>query len=370
VIYAASTERSVGLVLLALILVGWVAYIFINIRQAKGEIGSEIELAPNRAPLPSDEEFEGPKLERIQAWGVVFLAIIAVTLPVYWLREPGRQAGAIRGFAERSAARGEREFTEGFQCNACHGPEGVGGSAPAVLDLEMGGKTIKVQASYVAPSLNDIFYRFDTGIDGPDESTEVRNIITFGRPPIMPAWGLAGGGPGNEQQIQDVIDYLWSIQLTPEEMAAKVNNEIAAYSSDPANAGKSEGQVLYELNCARCHTPNWNARGSHEQPLGNVVVVEPGQPGAGGYGRPLNSVSLTEQFPDPVMQMDFIKKGAVENAPYGTHGIGNYGMPGFGDFLSDEQIMAIVEYERSLEQQPGVTTQAVAGAQDASDSGE
>ena len=93
-IYAATTERSIAMVLLAVVVVGWAIYVFVNIRRSKREIGSEIELAANRGSLPGDEELEGSRLEQVQAFGVLMLLIIALVLPIYWLREGGRRAGA------------------------------------------------------------------------------------------------------------------------------------------------------------------------------------------------------------------------------------------------------------------------------------
>ena len=42
-------------------------------------------------------------------------------------------------------------------------------------------------------------------------------ILTYGRPfSPMPAWGVAGGGPMNDQQISDLVAYLQSIQIPME----------------------------------------------------------------------------------------------------------------------------------------------------------
>ena len=46
--YAVTTERSIAMVLLAIVVVGWAIYVFVNIRRSKSEVGSEIELAANR----------------------------------------------------------------------------------------------------------------------------------------------------------------------------------------------------------------------------------------------------------------------------------------------------------------------------------
>jgi hypothetical protein len=44
----ALTTTSIAWVIFAIILVGWLVYLFFNLRQSRDELGSEIELAPNR----------------------------------------------------------------------------------------------------------------------------------------------------------------------------------------------------------------------------------------------------------------------------------------------------------------------------------
>jgi len=358
VIYAVSTERTIGLALFAVLMVGWVIYVFVNIRQSKPELGSDTELAPNRKALPTDEVFEGPRLEQVQAWGVLFLVIIGLSLPIYWLLEPGRQAGAVRGFTERSIARGETAYVEGFQCASCHGLDLTGGAAPTVIEIPRGGELVKVRVNWAAPPLDDVFYRFDTDIDTPLDSTEVRSILNFGRAPVMPAWGLPGGGPANVQQIQDLVDYLWDSQISPEDATQRWQDAFQTLRDDPENSVKSDGQILFELNCARCHTPQWNAQGEQEQPNGALVEVIPGQAGGGGNGPQLSTSSLIEQFPDIEDQIRFVLNGADQDVGYGEWGVGEYGMPGFSGYLTEEQVRLIVEYERSLTQTPGVTSTA------------
>ena len=52
--------------------------------------------------------------------------------------------------------------------------------------------------------------------------------------PLMAAWGTPGGGPLTTQQVDDLIAYLWSVQLKPKELRTQVDdfvkaNEPAAY---------------------------------------------------------------------------------------------------------------------------------------------
>ena len=66
------------------------------------------------------------------------------------------------------------------------------------------------QVEWQGPALNTVLLRYTRD--------EVRYILEYGRPfSPMPAWGAKGGGPLTEQQLQNLIDYLESIQLTPEE---------------------------------------------------------------------------------------------------------------------------------------------------------
>ena len=86
----------------------------------------------------------------------------------------------------------------------------------------------------------------------------------------MPAWGVTGGGPLNDQQIQNLVDYLESIQLTPEEAQQQARDELAQddgrrRTPTARRSTTSEGEALFNLglddgfaggaySCGRCHT--------------------------------------------------------------------------------------------------------------------
>jgi cytochrome c553 len=215
---AASTQRTIGLVILAIVLVGFVLYVVLNAKSAEPELGSEIELAANRKPYLSDEELEGTKLDLSLGWGMGLLMLIGVGLPLYWLGEPGRQDGLV-AFTDRVFAdRGAELFEEGANCQQCHGPEGSGGVAGTTITNEAG-EFVSV-VSWKAPALNTVLSRYS--------ESEVRHVLNFGRNGIMPAWGAVGGGPLTEQQLDYLIFYLRRIQIPEDEIVETVESGVRA----------------------------------------------------------------------------------------------------------------------------------------------
>jgi len=208
----ASTSTSIAWLILLVSVAGWIVYAIFNVRGSRSEIGAEQKLAANRKEYYDDEALEGPRLERVQVLGLLFLVIITISLPLYWVMEPSRQAGATFGFEKRFASWGAELFTStadgGYNCSGCHGGmKATGGVASyAVTDP----KTGEVKAvSWKAPALNTVMYRYT--------EDEVRFILNYGRPfSPMSAWGTIGGGPLTDQSVQTLIDYLKSIQIPQE----------------------------------------------------------------------------------------------------------------------------------------------------------
>lgn len=318
-VLALTTQQTIAVVIAVVLTLGWIGYLLYAGRSTRRTVGSEIELAPNRRPYYDDDELETRKLDRSLTLGLAFLVIIGVGLPLYWLNEPFRQEGDEEAFAETFAERGAALFATtaegGFNCAGCHGPEGVGGVAPFTLtDPETGEPTAIVQ--WEAPSLNDVLARFD--------EEEVRRIIVHGRPNTpMPAWGVEGGGPMNEQQVNNLIAYIETLQLDRDEILAE------------AQEFGTDGEALFENYCARCHTQG-------------AAYGEPGTPGGGAFGPSLIDGVTVRQFPVFEDHVAFVTEGSDFEEPYGERGIGSGRMPGFGGMLTPEQIEAIVEYERSL----------------------
>jgi mono/diheme cytochrome c family protein len=159
---------------------------------------------PSRRPGPTDEALEGRLLENYQVAGVALTVFLAVLLPFRYLREPVRQEAAAAKELQESVRLGKATFEE--FCAQCHGPEAEGGVveryvAPGVKDAK--------PTDVKAPNLREIHSRY------PDEdvATVAWTAIQKGRPPTpMPTWGVRYGGPMNDQQITDLVNYLLSIQ--------------------------------------------------------------------------------------------------------------------------------------------------------------
>jgi mono/diheme cytochrome c family protein len=381
-IVATSTQRVFGFVILAIVAIGFVVWFFANLRAGRDEIGSEIELAPNRKQYLSDEELEGKKLNMALFSALGLLAVIAVALPLYWLAEPGRQEGAVEMYNELFIERGLALYEEGAQCVTCHGGAGVGGVTTFVINDQNG--QFVGQVSWNAPALNTVLYRYD--------EDQVRYILNYGRPGTpMAAWGTPGGGPLTTQQVDDLIAYLWSVQLKPEEMRKEVDDFVKAIDPglyermlqvresnqdvvpngdvEAVNANRLSredelklGEILFNnqslaqgsYSCARCHVAG-APYGQAWQPFLRLQY--------GSFGPDLTGIEnqATEQ-----QHFNLVWNGMDEGRLYFSRRQGNPQMPGFGvnrntgksedgvpDFgpegmLTPEEVWAIVTYERNL----------------------
>ena len=351
----ALATTTIAWILMAVVVVGWIVYAVMNSGAAKKETGSEIELAPNRKPYYSDEILEGRRLERVQLYGVLLLVVLVIGLPLYWVFEPDRQAGAQEGIDGRFVTWGSQLFETtanlGFNCAGCHGGmKATGGQAAYTVTDGITGEVRAVD--WLAPALNTVFYRFDVD--------EVRFILTYGRPGSpMSAWGLAGGGPMNAQQIDTLIAYLQSIQIPREDCSDEEEGdplcesghlpaedqadiETAARQSVEDGTYASYGEALFNLelssgaySCARCHTKGWS-------------YGSPGVPGQGAFGWNLTAGSESAKFPQTADLREFVFTGSTNGVGYAPQSQGSGRMPGFGAMLTDEQLDAIIEYIRGL----------------------
>jgi len=319
----AADFRAIGLTIAAIVFVGFIAAFVWNIFRARPELGSEIELAANRKEYLPDEQLEGEKLDRSLSFALVLLTLLAITLPFYWIAEPGRQDGAIDAYNLSFEVRGEGDYLEGAQCANCHSAGGVGGIAPYVLQ-DADGQFIS-NANWKAPALNNVLLRYS--------EDEVRYVLNFGRPGSpMAAWGTVGGGPLTTQQVNNIIIYLRTLQqqsldtldialagdvdaqdeesLVAQDAADEIEATIREEVERSVAAGEydSIGEAVFNLglqrdlgagaySCGRCHTSGWS--------LGLEVVpdiLDEGVAGCGGgdpSGIGFNLCgSVKNRFPD------------------------------------------------------------------------
>jgi cytochrome c2 len=300
-------------------------------------------------PAEADEKLEGPRLTRILAWGVVATLATAVFIPAYWLGELTRQASFDERFEEESLERGElifqvapeipeesnpQEFREveralalGMGCEQCHGrveedpAESALGGAVQYTDA-VSGKNV----TWNAPPLQNVFQRWDEEI--------VRETIERGRPGTpMPTWGVEYGGPMTSQMVDDVMAWLKSLPGNQEPPP-----ELSEQCKKPGKADyETCGEEIFQARCAVCHGPE--AQGKEDTaPKGE---------------RPLWYQGLALWKGD-VRHLDrFLHVTTVTNGRRFAF------MPGFGEAppqgvavppypLTEEQIQAVVAYERSL----------------------
>jgi mono/diheme cytochrome c family protein len=376
-VLAASTVKAVGVVIAVLIGIGFVTYALVNIRAGRGEVASEIELAANRKPYYDDETLEGPRLTRALSTGLVLLAITAIGLPLYWLNEPGRQSGAVETFDEIFVNRGADLFAPtadgGYNCAGCHGAGGVGGQAPPFTLTDDAGEFVAT-VTWQAPALNTVLLRYSV--------EELREILVYGRPGTpMPAWGTDGGGPLTTQQIDELIAYIDSIQITSDaakaEVEAALRAELALEESEQIDYTDPEvGKALFNLglesgtaggaySCARCHTKGASFAFGPVEPAGVDLSDYAGFPdGSGAFGFSLRSGIVPRQFLTVTELIEFLTEGSEYGVLYGQRGQGSGRMPGFGDnpddpddphddgpgdgMFTDGMLSAVARYEASL----------------------
>lgn len=443
---AQTAVRSVGVVIFAIVIVGFLAYLLFNLLDSKGEGGAEIELAANRKPYFDDDILETRKLDQSLLSGLVLLSVIGIALPLYWLGEPGRHEGYVENTLELWTERGAESYEE--NCSSCHGGGGAGGIASYAI-TDQGTGDFVASVDWVAPSLTSALTRFT--------EEEITYTLNFGRNGVMPAWGAPGGGPLTAQQIEIINVYLRSIQKSADAVQTAVQdglvegarlewvsrdpvlsvelreaefalaratqtgqaslieeaqgelslvqqaigeayptNEMASWVDEISNPSHPEyltyGELLFTntadagaYGCARCHTAGWSYDAANDLDIeGHVLATvtnEAGEDvpgyvqGGGWFGPNLTNGSTKAQFPDEDSMIDFIRRGSVNGERYGTAGQGGGQMPGFsqrvdsdileevfdedlGEFvevekvwpasLTEDQIAAIVAYERSL----------------------
>jgi mono/diheme cytochrome c family protein len=166
------------------------------------------DIPQSMRPGPSDEDLETPLLQKLQGWGVLLVVFLVVWVPATWLLEPGTNLAQERDLKTDAIHRGSLAvelFTEenqgGVGCVQCHGPTLEGGR---ILNPT-------TQTPIITPNLTTVCGGPFHGHPLIYSLKDVYTTIEQGRG-IMPSWSIRFEGALNDQQINDIVTYLVSIQ--------------------------------------------------------------------------------------------------------------------------------------------------------------
>jgi mono/diheme cytochrome c family protein len=302
--------------------------------------GAALGIPMAMRPGQPDETLEGKRLERVMMGGFIFAAASALFIVAYWLPEAQRQESFKERFNEESIERGEliysappvleedtdalafkqqeRRIALGQACISCHAAEGAGGPVlNGFIDPATGQRV-----EYMAPPLNNVFTRWDEEV--------VKFTIERGRPGTpMPAWGIEFGGSMTDQMINDVMNWLKTL---PENNQGPPELPDGCDDPDPTGGENtlSCGKAIFEARCALCHGPE-----------GQGKDTDTYYPGMALWQGKVKHLDLGQHKTTVINGRRFAFMPAFGEAP--AQGIT---IPPFP--LSDSQINAVVEYERSL----------------------
>jgi hypothetical protein len=172
---------------------------------------------------PSDADLEKPILERYLVWGTLLVLLMALWIPAIFVTENRTNKDDLINIDEQSVERGRlttmpgtEENQLGFNCERCHGPGLHGGqnvfngSVVAVPNLQ----TVCGGAAYGHPLIKGV--------------SDIVNTIAMGRTGTdMPSWSVRFAGAMDDQQIQDLVNYILSIQKEPSNKNLCVNPTLA-----------------------------------------------------------------------------------------------------------------------------------------------
>ncbi|HEX6206929.1 MAG TPA: cytochrome c [Actinomycetota bacterium] len=195
-------------VLVALAFVAALVWLGLRGRPERGP-----DIPAGMRPGPPDEMLERRFVDRFLGWSFLFVIFFAVWLAGLWLMEPQTNADDAVTLTERSVERGSMWFAisdeanpTGFGCARCHGPAGTGGQ-----EIPFGDGFVQ------PPALNDVCGGPETGHPLIESINDVRTTIEQGRPgTAMPSWSIRYEGAMNDQQIDDLLNYLLTIQELPD----------------------------------------------------------------------------------------------------------------------------------------------------------
>lgn len=174
----------------------------------RGRRREEADIPNAMRPGPSDPDLETPLLQKLQGWGVLLVLFFVIWVPAVWLFEPDQNLEQDQEMQEAAIDRGAHAvevFTEenqaGVGCVSCHGPTLEGS---VILDTQTG-------QPIQTPNLTTVCGGPFTGHPLIYGLRDIQTTIEQGRN-LMPSWSIRFAGALGDQQINDIINYLVSIQ--------------------------------------------------------------------------------------------------------------------------------------------------------------
>ena len=162
------------------------------------------DIPPGMRPGPSDPALESPLLHKLQGWSVVLVAFFVVWIPYIWVTEPSQNLEKEASLKTAAIERGERAvqlFTEenqlGVGCVRCHGPELRGMPIQAGFDVVQSADLTNICAGPFGTPPHPAIYSVD----------DIYQVIEEGRG-VMPSWSIRYQGALDDQQINDLVNYL------------------------------------------------------------------------------------------------------------------------------------------------------------------
>ncbi|HSJ51590.1 MAG TPA: cytochrome c, partial [Actinomycetota bacterium] len=161
-------------------------------------------------PGPSDADLETPLLYKLQGWGLLMIVFFVIWVPAVWLFEPNANLTQEREVTDHAVERGRHAvelFTEenqsGVGCVQCHGDDLSGGLIMNTL--------LDPPAPTAVPDLTSVCGGPFAGHPLIYGLRDIYTTIEQGRG-LMPSWSVRYEGALNEQQINDIVSYIVSIQ--------------------------------------------------------------------------------------------------------------------------------------------------------------
>ena len=162
-------------------------------------------------PGPSDPALETPLLQKLQGWGVLLIAFSAAWLAFAWFNEPGTNLHQEESLKTDAIARGAAEvqlFGEtnqlGVGCVRCHGPELRGVLVIQFAD-PVTGQTKYDTSADLQTVCGGPWYGHGAIHDTEDIQTTIEQG-RYGTP--MPSWSIKYAGALDDQQINDLVNYI------------------------------------------------------------------------------------------------------------------------------------------------------------------